>query len=206
VKKAAGEKPKGALAICIEFMNNHNKETGETIHINHATIINHAKGKPTCAQANTTKAWLTEGETKIVLEFIVEQGNWGIPLSHFRLKEHVDEILCAHLADAFWPEGVGKHWNNQFIERHSMHIVMAWSMPLEGKQGCSVNSNTHEAWFKILHKTLDKYNILEELTYGSDKIGVTGMSGRCKTVMGGAHPGPHYQQLGGGQKNTTVII
>jgi hypothetical protein len=61
VKEAAGEKSKGTLAICIEFMNNHKKETEETTHINHVTIINHAKGKSTCAQANATKAWLMEG-------------------------------------------------------------------------------------------------------------------------------------------------
>jgi hypothetical protein len=61
VKKAAGEKSKGALAIYIEFINNHKKEMGETIHINHATIINHAKGKPTCAQANQQKPGCWKG-------------------------------------------------------------------------------------------------------------------------------------------------
>lgn len=181
-------------------MNKHKVETGESIH------LNHAKGKPTRAQANAAKSWLTNNETNTVVEFIIELGNRGFPLSHRRLKAHVDEILQAHLGSEFRPEGVGKRWTNRFIEKHADRIVMAWAAPLEEKRGSAVNPNTHHAWFKILHETMEKYNIVEELTYGTDEIGVTGTSGQHERVMGGAHQGPHYQQIGGSRENTTVIV
>ncbi|KAJ3730974.1 hypothetical protein DFJ43DRAFT_1000132, partial [Lentinula guzmanii] len=68
-------------------------ETGKTIRLNHATIINHSTRKLTRAESNASKAWLTVGETDAVIAYIIEVANQGFPLSHRQLKEHVDEIL-----------------------------------------------------------------------------------------------------------------
>ncbi len=58
-------------------------ETGKEIKLNHATVINHVKGKNTCAQNNAQKAWLTPEEVEVTIAYIIELGNYGFPLSHW---------------------------------------------------------------------------------------------------------------------------
>jgi hypothetical protein len=38
---------------------------------------------------------VTRAETDIIIEYMTELGNRGFPLSHHRLKEHVQEMLWA---------------------------------------------------------------------------------------------------------------
>ncbi|SJK99862.1 uncharacterized protein ARMOST_03173 [Armillaria ostoyae] len=205
-KKAAGLQARGAQAACNEFMQRYKQETGKEIKLNHATVINHAKGKNTRAQNNAQKAWLTPEEVEVIVMYIIELGNRGFPLSHRRLKEHVDEILGARLGDHFPIGGVGKKWTHRFLEKYSDHIKMAWSTPLEEKQGRAVNPHTNEAWFTMLGKVIKKYDIAEELTYGTNEIGCSGSTGQRERVMGAHDRQPHYQQIGGSRENVTVIV
>lgn len=205
-RKALGLESVGAKAVCERFTALYMAETGKTIKLNHTTIINHAKGKPTRAESKApTKSWLTPGETDAVLAYIVEVANQGFPLSHRRLKEHVDEILRERLED-FPVAGVGKKWTQRFVRKHSDRIRTAWSSPLDEKRGRAVNPHTNEAYFKLLHETIMKNSIVEENTYATDEIGVTETSGTRERVIGGRRKGPQYQQTGGNRENTTVIV
>lgn len=127
-------------------------------------------------------------------------------MSHCRLKEHVDEILRTHLSDQFPAGGVGKRWTECFVEKHSKDIKMSWLTPLELKHGCAVNPHTMEAYFKLLKETVTKYNIMEDCTYRTDEIGCTPSEGQKERVMDGCKTGPQYQQQGGDQENTKVIV
>ncbi|KAF9005351.1 hypothetical protein BDZ89DRAFT_904951, partial [Hymenopellis radicata] len=89
---AAGQKFDGAEMVRQRWMKKCREETGKDILINKQTLINHAKGKPTRAQSNAQKSWLTAEETELVILYIIELGHRGFPLSHRRLKEHVEEI------------------------------------------------------------------------------------------------------------------
>ncbi|PBK82536.1 hypothetical protein ARMGADRAFT_946408, partial [Armillaria gallica] len=99
-------------------------ETGKEIKLNHATVINHAKGKNTCAQNNAQKAWLTPKEVEIIIAYIIELRNHGFPLSHWWLKEHVNEILGAWLRDHFLIGSVGKKWTHCFLK--NTQIISRW--------------------------------------------------------------------------------
>ncbi|TFK41573.1 hypothetical protein BDQ12DRAFT_599493, partial [Crucibulum laeve] len=92
----------------------------------------------------------------------------GFPLSHCRLKEHVDEICHAQLGSLFPETGVGQNWTHRFAVKHSNQIKISRSRPLEEKRGCAVNPNTNAAWWKILDDTIKKYQITCENTYGVD--------------------------------------
>lgn len=69
-----------------------------------------------------------------------------------------------------------------------------------------MNLNTMDAWFGLLGPTIQKYNITEEHTWGTDEIGVNTAEGRKERVMGSRKPGPQYQQREGTKENITVII
>ena len=121
-------------------------------------------------------------------------GNQGFPLSYHRLQEHVNEILQARLGDKFPEEGIGKQWSHWFILKLSDRIKMAWSAPLETKHGHAVNPMITKAWFELLCETVEKNEVEEELTYGSDKIGTNPAGGQKEHVMGKRKPRPQYQQ------------
>jgi hypothetical protein len=205
-KKAAGQEYKSSRTICKEFMAMNFKDTQNFIKLNHVTIHNHAAGKPTRAQSNGKKSWLTPEESKVVIDYIVECGLQGFGLSHRRLKEHVDEILREKLGEAFREEGVGKKWTHRFIEKNSDRIKMAWTTALEEKRGQAVNPNMAGAWNGLYGPALIKYEIKAHNLYGSDEIGVAGTSGQRERVMGSRKKGLHYQQVGGDRDNTTVIV
>ena len=79
---------------------------------------------------------------------------------------------------------------------------MAWSTPLES----AVNPMTTKAWFELLCETVEKNEVEEELTYGSDEIGTNPAGGQKERIMGKRKPGSQYQQQDGNQENITVIV
>lgn len=197
-------KGKGARTVAKDFVHLYKLETGLDIKLDHVTIIRGAKGGRSRAQANAAKSHLTDGEAKIVIDYIAEVGNRGFPLSHRRLREHANAILRARLGDSF--EGLGKRWTNRFIEKHLAHIKMSWSATLDTKRGRAVNKNTVDVWFSLLKATTEEYSIEEECMYGTDEIRTNTSEGRKERVMGGQKPGPQYQQRNGIRENITVIV
>jgi Tc5 transposase-like DNA-binding protein len=129
-------------------------ETGRDVKLNYNTLIRGARGGRSRAEANTARAWLTDGETGVIIAYIAELGNRGLPLSHRRLREHVNEVSSARLGTKFPEQGVGKQWTHRFIEKYSDAIQMTWSTSLESKPGRAVNPHTAEAWFSLLKQTM----------------------------------------------------
>jgi len=197
---------KGACTVAQDFVDLYRKETGRTVKLCYNTLIRGAAGGRSQVEANGAKSWLTKEETTVVITYITELGNCGFPLSHQRLKEHVDKILRTRLGDQFPVLGVGKQWTQRFIEKYSKDIKMSWVTPLESKRGQVVNPHTIEAYFALLKETVTKYGITEDCTYGTDEIGCTPSEGQKERVMGGRKAGPQYQQQGGDRENTTVIV
>lgn len=117
--KPSGLRQRSARKICSDFQEIHTQETGTTIRLSYCTLIRLAAGGKTLTQARAEKCWLTPEETEIVVEYIIEVGQWGFPPSHQRLKEHVDAICRARLGNHFPKTGVGKQWTHRFMERHS---------------------------------------------------------------------------------------
>ena len=205
-KKKNGLPSLSARAICEKFTTEHQQKTGKIIPLVHTTILRRLEGQQTCAQANETKSWFTAEEWKVVIEYIIETGVEGFPLSHKRLKEHVDEICREKYGEKFPEKGVGKRWTHRFLVKHSDEIMMTWSTQLEDKRGCAVNPNTKVAWDKLLRSTVEKYGITAPLMYAVDETGVTGQTGQKERVMGARKKGLHYQQVGGSRENTTVLV
>jgi hypothetical protein len=205
-KKKQGLSSMSARAICQKFTEEHQQKTGKIIPLIHTTILRRLEGRQTRGQANETKSWLTLEERRVVIEYIIELGVQGFPLSHKRLKEHVDGICDEKYGEEFPEKGVGKRWTHRFLVKHSDEITMAWSTQLEDKRGRAVNPNTKAAWDNILVITVEKYDITAELMFAVDETGVTGQTGQKERVMGARKKGLHYQQVGGSRENTTVLV
>ena len=101
-------KGKGARTVVKDFVQLYKAETGLDIKLSHVTLIWGAARGKSCAKANAARSLLTDSKVAIVIAYIGEVGNHGFPLSHQRLREHVNKILCARLGVKFPTAGLGK--------------------------------------------------------------------------------------------------
>ena len=115
----------GYQKICIEFEAIYFNETGKHIKLCHMTLKCLSDGGMSREWANTEQAWLLDSEADIVIDFIVEMAHWGFPLSHKRLKEHVDSICSACLSAEFPAKGVSLNWTYQFSQKHAERIKIS---------------------------------------------------------------------------------
>ncbi|KAG1888872.1 uncharacterized protein F5891DRAFT_890562, partial [Suillus fuscotomentosus] len=106
--KPPGVQRRGARTICHDFEKMNLESTGKLIKLSFSTLSRLAAGGNSLAKARAAETWLTTEETELVIAYIEELGNCGFPLSHKRLREHVNEICTTRLGEGF--RGVGQQW------------------------------------------------------------------------------------------------
>ncbi|KAJ7596222.1 hypothetical protein C8J56DRAFT_717225, partial [Mycena floridula] len=110
---------KGLRPICREIEKAFFQEKGQIVKLNYTTLRNLVQGGRMRSQSNAERSWLMDKEVEAVILYTIEVSAWGHGFSHYRLKEHVDEICRARLGDKFPKTGVGARWTQRFVEKHS---------------------------------------------------------------------------------------
>lgn len=196
----------GLRKICMEYQTAHYQETGEIIKLCHMTLKRLADGGRTRRDANAERAWLTQSEENIVVEFLNEMAARGFPYSHRRTKEIVDMIARARLGTEFPETGVGMNWTHRFTKRHADRIKVSRSRPLEDKRARAANPTNNTLWFTILGNAIEEFTIKDINEYGVDEVGVqTQGQGERELVLGPRTKAVPYQQRSGTRENITVI-
>ena len=107
----------------------------------------------------------------------------------------------------FPAKGVGENWTYWFAQRNAERIKILRSRPLKDKHGCGANPHTNEAWWKLLGKTIEKYDIKLHNIYGTDEVGIQAQGGgEHEHVFSTRKKAAPYQQHGGTQENITIIV
>jgi hypothetical protein len=206
-KKKPVKSCRGLHTICGEFETLYFSDTGKSLKLCHMTLKCLAAGGMTREKANVNLRWLTDSEEDIVIDFISEMANCRFPLSHKRLKEHVDTICKARLGSTFPAKGVGENWTYRFAQINAERIKISRSQPLKDKCGRGANPHTNEAWWKLLGETIEKYDIKPHNIHGTDKVEIQAQGGgEHEHVFGACKKAAPYQQRGGTQENITVIM
>ncbi|RPD67635.1 hypothetical protein L226DRAFT_445447, partial [Lentinus tigrinus ALCF2SS1-7] len=104
--------------ICQEVQEECFSKTQKHVKLACNTVLARANGRQSIRTFNTEKRWLSVAEEDAVVDFVIDTAQHGFPLSHRRLKEHVDTILRGRLGDRFPEGGVGRQWTQRFVERH----------------------------------------------------------------------------------------
>ncbi|KAJ7167922.1 hypothetical protein C8R46DRAFT_835093, partial [Mycena filopes] len=89
------------------------------ISLSTSTLSRRLNGGLSKAEAHQHESWLTPAEADIVILFAIACADRGFPLSHRRLKEHVDVIARARWGSRFPGTGVGSQWTKTFVSDHS---------------------------------------------------------------------------------------
>jgi hypothetical protein len=187
------------------------KKTRKKIKLSYVTLLRRANGGRSIHEFNATKRWLTDAEEKVVSDYSLELAARGFPLSHKRLKEHVDEVVRARGGGSqIFPEsGVGINWTSQFVECHH-ELQMHWSQRLDHSRSRAVNPITKEAFFKLFRETVEGNGeedvIVSELIWGADETGFQEGIGGKERVIGPKIKSIQHQQRGGDRENITAIV
>lgn len=209
--KAPHKKKDSLITVCRNVTKSHNIETGREVKLDHGTLNRLVKGGRKLSEFNMEKSWVMKGEQEKILEYATSTAERGFPLSHRRLKEHVDEICCVRLGDKFPKDGVGINWTQHFQARNSDRLGMYTPCALDSAQARAVNLTTNAAWFKLLGKTLETGDagkpIAQECCWGVNESGFQlGLGTTQEKVMGAAGKKSQYQQREGSRENITVIV
>ena len=209
-EQSTEKKPRGLRKICQEVEAECFQDTNKEISLDKTTVSRRAKGLRSMPEFNASKGWLTPAESELVIQFTVDTALRGFPLSHRRLKEHVDAICRARLGDAFPSDGVGKQWTSRFLRKHSNRLHPYWTRALDGSRARAVNPTTTKVYFDLLEKVLKggegEEPLPPECIYGMDETGLQQGVGVSERVIGPAGQKVQYQQRGGDRENITVLV
>lgn len=205
------KKPRGVRKICREVEAECFAETTKSIKLSKSTVFERSMGRESIGEFNAnTKRWLTPAEEEAVVAFTIDTAQRGFPLSHKRLKEHVDSICRAKKGESFPATGVGKEWTSRFVERHSDRLHPYWSRPLDNLRARAVNPTTTAAYFDLLEEVLKGSDgedpISPDCIYGMDETGLQQGVGASERVIGASGQKRQYQQRGGDRENITVLV
>ena len=201
---------KGVRKICQDVQGECFVKTKRTVKLAPNTVLERAKGRKSIRDFNAEKRWMEEGEEDAVVDFVIDCARRGFPVSHKRLKEHVDLILRARLGERFPVEGVGQQWTQRFVERNHKRLSRYWTHSLDNSRARAVNPANHKAYFDLLEKVLKGEDgedpIADECIYGMDETGLQQGVGVKERVIGPAGEHVQYQQQSGDCENITVLV
>lgn len=210
--KDGSQKRLGLRAVCRVVSDAHYKATKTRVDLNHNTLSNLMKGGCTKTQAAfEDRSWITHEETEEVIKFATEVAEWGFPLSHRRLKEHVDHILRARLGSKFPKNGVGLNWTYRFLEKHSKRLHVYTATSLDTQRGQAVNEEANRVYFDMVEEVQlrgdDGKPIVPECTFAMDEVGfqLSGDEGFEK-VIGATGKKLQYKQQKGTRETITTLI
>jgi hypothetical protein len=201
--------PLGLREACKQATNECFNKTKKRIKLSKSTLGRRVKGGQSTHEVHKEQKWLTDPEEHVVINYAIECANRGFPLSHRRLKEHVDEIAGARHSNKFPANGVGCQWTRRFVSDHD-ELRTYWSAPLDKSRARAVNPITKNDYFDLLERVIEGKGgddrIPDELIYGADESGFQKGIGQKERVIGGKGKKRQHQQRSGDRENITALV
>lgn len=86
-------------------------------------------------------------EERVLVDFILESADRGIPLPVKNIRLHADAILAGReMPDT----PVSDAWTGRFLDRHREELQTHWSSPLATERAKSLNPEAVKDWFDLL--------------------------------------------------------
>jgi Tc5 transposase DNA-binding domain len=203
-------KPRSQTKICQQAEAECFQMTKKVVKLSSSTLDRRVKGGQSHKEYHKGQRWLNDEENEAVLLDITLNAQRGFPLTHRRIKEHVDEIARARHGNAFPVTGVGKKWTHRFVSDNKDRISAYWSKPLDHARARAVNPATKVHYFKMLREVMEgdgKDDVIPpELQYGVDESGFQKGVGQKERVFGASGQKIQHQRRSGDRENITVIV
>lgn len=174
--------------------------------VNYRTLARLAKGGVSMSAFNASKQKLKPPEERVVVDFIKESADRGLPLSRGEIVDVAESILASKHGEG--PDStVGDSWVDNFLTRHHDELQTHWSKPLDMQRAQSLNPAAKENWFKTVKEHVVDKGIPPELQFGMDETAIIdGEQGKQRVVGARGTKTQHKQGGGGRGENTTAIV
>ncbi|KAF8489167.1 hypothetical protein F5888DRAFT_1622284 [Russula emetica] len=90
-------KPRSQEKVCRQAEAKCFQQTKKVVKLSSSTLDWRTKGGQSHKEGHRGQRWLNDEENEAVLQDIILNAQRGFPLTHRRIKEHVDEIARAHI-------------------------------------------------------------------------------------------------------------
>jgi hypothetical protein len=101
----------------------------ESHKISYGTPNRRIHGGHSIVEANQEKQKVTPTQESLLMQFMGESADRGLPLMHAQIEQHANATCKAMLGADCKP--VGKKWVFTFLDRHHAVIQTFWSKPLD---------------------------------------------------------------------------
>lgn len=127
-----------------------------------ATLTSRHNGRPTRCVAHAHEQKLNPAEEEVLVEWVKEMGQRGLPVTPQILRDHASDICGVD---------VGVSWYTRFKKRHP-DLKVKYTQSLEECRARALNPTVVKEFFGMLDELIEKYQIPAENIYNMDEKGV----------------------------------
>jgi cytidine deaminase len=167
------------------------------------TLSNLAKGGQTMSAFNASKQKLLCAEEHVLVKFILESANCGIPLSIKSIEKHADAIIAGHNKPG---KPVGKTWVEGFLNQHRDQLQTHWSSPLATERAKALNPEAVKNWFELVKEKIVDRGIKKENTYGMDESRFPPSNQGIEHVVGQRGAKIQHKSGNANYENVTALV
>ena len=130
------------------------------------TILRYRRaGRPARRDCQPNLKRLTKLEEEVIVAYILELDSRGFAPTLSTVRDMADQLLTARGAG-----NVGIKWPNNFVKRQPELRVRLTRQQDRQRVLCE-DPEVIRPWFELLHRTKEKYSILDEDTYNFNETG-----------------------------------
>lgn len=186
------EKPKAEQQSLRKFAEAHG--------VDPTTLGRLAKGGKTIREHNEERQILSKAEERTIVDFLLEMGDRGFPLTHRLIIEKAQYLLQAKGHDV----EIGQEWIYRFLNRHP-DLKTYRATPLHRTRANGLNPTQVKNYWDTVEELFDKFQPPPGNIFGMDEVGInTGVAPR-QIVIGRRGQRVQHQQTEGDKENITVI-
>ena len=156
---------------------------------------------------NVSKQKLSLAHELLLVEFICESADHGLPPSRSEVKRYADALIQQEKGDAFDDmHCVADSWMDSFLVRHHENLGTLWGRSLDTQQAKCLNPVAVEHWFALVKKYIVDKGILPENIYGMDESGFPPADQSVRQVIGQKGTKTQHQSGTANRENVTVLV
>jgi hypothetical protein len=152
---------------------------------------------------NASKRKLAYAEERVLVDFILESSDRGVPLPHKNIKEHANAILAGREQPG---EPVGDSWVGRFLDRYRDEVQTHWTRPLASERAKALNPTVVRKWFELIKKGVVEKGIKERNIYGMDESGFPPSHGGVERVVGRRGAKGQHKIGSANRENVTALV
>jgi len=180
------------------------RQVAQLFQVPRSTLQNCISGHKSRLEANAEKSWLTDEESKVLVDFLIKAAGQGFPDTKHHLRSQVNEIICEKLGDPSF--SVGERWVDRWLEKWGKYLSKYWSTSLDTVCAKALNPEVVHDYFEKVKRVITEQNIEPDCLWTMDETScLFGCAGKSM-VIGKAGGHVQHSQRDGSHESATLMV